>query len=549
MSYADDIRTKIYGEFCPENTVNAAIYARVSTNNEGQKESCDNQVAYAMNYIEQHPNIVLKGLYMDKGISGKNDDNRPEYQKMLKAIEDGKIQVVIIKDYSRSNRSRNSFELEDILVENDATFINLANGQIEDLEDPDAAFARHIQYLVDADYVKRQSRKGRITQKIRCDNKILSAKDCSYGYSWIRESKTIEINPREAEVVQRIFRDYVYKMKTPSRIEKELKAEGISICNASIKNILKDERYIGNFYINKVTSVLGTGRKHTKRVKLDKKDWVLCERPELRIIDDDLFTMAQRIHDMKVTVYDKPDKKETQARFQGRKLFAGKVFCPVCGRPYQHDFHDRNRTYPRYRIKSHADCPNPIHSIDEKDLIEITKRALKQTIEQQNDVCDSLEQLLSDVVKNSQNNGEEIQKLKKHLSTQQKKVDNLIDQLSEGGLTEVANIRIKEKINSITEEIDKLTITIKDKESNKLDESYVSNTMDSIRAAIADLRCFTDFDRDRILNYVERIDMPPSGDIELLLRSGQMIVANPLKTEGLSNQDNVGKLSKQGAPH
>ena len=106
MSYAEELRAKIYGDVCEENSVNAAIYARVSTNNLGQRESCDNQVAYAMDYISQHPNIQLRKVFIDDGISGKNDDNRPQYQQMLQMIRDGEIQVVIIKDYSRSWQTR-----------------------------------------------------------------------------------------------------------------------------------------------------------------------------------------------------------------------------------------------------------------------------------------------------------------------------------------------------------------------------------------------------------------------------------------------------------
>ena len=272
MSYAEELRAKIYGDVCEENYVYAAIYARVSTNNLGQKESCDNQVAYAMDYISQHPNIQLRKIFIDDGISGKNDDNRPQYQQMLQMIRDGEIQVVIIKDYSRSNRSNNSFELEDFLVENDATFINLANGRIDDLEDPDAALARHIQYLVDAKFVKDQSKKGRITHQLRCKNKILSAKDCSYGYDWHKEDKTITKNEEQADIVRRIFEDYVYRNATPASIHKALQDEGINICGRTVSNIISDERYIGKFYINKRTTKLGTGRTKSKRIKLPKEE-------------------------------------------------------------------------------------------------------------------------------------------------------------------------------------------------------------------------------------------------------------------------------------
>ena len=45
-------------------------YARVSTENEGQAESCANQIALCQEYAERHPEYILDGKYVDDGISG-----------------------------------------------------------------------------------------------------------------------------------------------------------------------------------------------------------------------------------------------------------------------------------------------------------------------------------------------------------------------------------------------------------------------------------------------------------------------------------------------
>lgn len=545
MNYAEELKKKIYGEETPENAVDAAIYARVSTTNLGQRESCNNQVAYAMDYISKHPNIKLQKIFIDDGISGKNEDNRPEYQKMLQMIRDGKIQAVIIKDYSRPNRSNNSFELEDILVENDATFINLAYGRVDDLEDPDAALARHIQYIVDANFVKAQSRKGRMTQRLRCKNKILSAKDCSYGYTWNPDDKTITINAEQAKVIQWIYEEYVYRNGTPASIHKKLNDKGIKICGRTVSNLIKDERYIGNFYINKRTTKLGTGHRKSKRIKLPKEEWVLCERPDLQIVDRELFEMAQRIHRARIAVYEKPDKEATQARFRGTHLFAGMIFCSTCGKAYQFGHADRQKALPIYRIKSHSDCTNPVRRIFEQDLEQITRQALKQIMDQHDEVCRSLETILTEIVTASQDNETEIVKLKKQRVSREKQIDNLIDQLSEGGLSEAAKNRIKNKINKITEEADRLADAIHGKESSKLDSTYVDEKMVSIRKAIADLRNFTSIDRDRILNYIDRIEMQPNGTIDLILKTGQVITISQPDTIDFPDGHSVGKLRIQ----
>ena len=526
--------------------VRVVIYARVSTDNEGQKESCSNQVELAKRYIDNHPNIKLVAIYIDDGISGKNDFTRPQYNEMLQLLSTDGFDLIITKSLSRLNRDElNSLMLNSMLIEHNATILTLEDGQIHDFEDMNSGLFHSIKYAMDAQYVKQQSINGRKAHELRCERKELSAKDCSFGYDWHKEDKAITINEEQAEVVIRIFEDYVYRFGTPTSIHTALKAEGINICGRTVQNIIKDERYIGKFYINKRETKLGTGRTKSKRIKLPKEQWVLCERPDLQIVDTDLFEMAQRIHHSRITVYEKPGKKATQAHFQGSHLYAGKIFCPICGKPYQFAYADRTKTIPMYIIKSHSDCSNPIRRIYEKDLEEITKRALKQTIDQQEEVCISLERILTEIVEASQSSEEEIVRLKKQRASKEKQLDNLIDQLSDGGLTEAAKSRIKTKINSITEDTDKLTETINDKENNKLDDSYVTEKLASIKAAIADLRNFTSIDRDRILNYIERIDMPPNGDIEILLKSGQVIIANQHTNNDFSDGDSVGKMRIQ----
>ncbi len=548
MSYAEELKQKL--QTGSTDMVRAVIYARVSTDNEGQKESCSNQVALAQGYLANHPNVKLIDTYIDDGISGKNDFTRPQYNEMLKQLSMDEFDLIITKSLSRLNRDElNSLHLNSMLIEHEATVLTLEDGQVHDFEDMNSGLLHSIKYAMDALFVKQQSINARKTQELRCKKKELSAKDCSYGYDWHHEDKTITINEDQAEIVCRIFEDYVYRNSTPSSIHRALMAEGINICKRTISNIIKDERYIGKFYINKLTSKLGTGHTKSKRIKLPKEQWVLCERPDLQIVDTDLFEMAQRIHRSRITVYEKPDKKAVQARFQGLHLYAGKIFCPICGKPYQFGYADRKKSHPIYHIKGHLDCPNPVHRIDEADMEEITRMSLKQIVEQQSEVLSSLEAILIECVEASQNNGDEIDCLKKQKTSKENQIDNLIDQLAEGGLTDVAQKRIKSKINIITDEIDNLTNSIKNKESNKLSSSYVTDKIAEIKSAIAELRNFTTIDRDRILNYIDRIELPASGDIDITFKSGQKITVKKQKLSVFSDGDSVGKKGIQDAPY
>ena len=200
-----------------------------------------------------------------------------------------------------------------------------------------------------------------------------------------------------------------------------------------------------------------------------------------------------------------------------------------------------------YHIKGHGDCPNPVRRIDEADMEEITRMALKQILNQQSEVLSSLEATLIECVEASQNSVDEINRLKKQKTSREKQIDNLIDQLADGGLTEASKKRIKSKINTITDEIDNITVSIKDKEFNRLSFSYVTDKIAEIKSAIAELRNFTTIDRDRILNYIERIELPASGDIDITLKSGQKITVKQQKPSDFSDRNSVDKKGIQNA--
>ena len=398
MTYAENIKQKLNAN--GPDSIRAVIYARVSTDLEGQKESCANQVELAMNYISKHSNIKLIDTFVDDGISGKNDFNRPRYNDMLQQISNGNIDLIITKALSRLNRDElNSLVLKGLLLKNEATVLTLEDNQIHDFEDMNSELIHSINFAIDAQYVRRQSNSGRKTQELRIQRKELSRKDCSFGYDWNKDTKTITINPDQAEVVRNIYKEYVYLNEYPSSIKRKLDEDGINLCGRTISNILQDTRYIGKFYINKKTTKLGTGRTKSKTIKIPKEQWLLVDRPDLRIISNDLFDMAQRLRKAHQTVYNRPDKKTARSYFQGFHKYAGKIFCPVCGKPYIYGFYDRAKKEPLYRVKPHNKCSNPFNRIYEADLDEIITHTLKQTISQQNEVYAQLEDILTECVK------------------------------------------------------------------------------------------------------------------------------------------------------
>lgn len=82
-----------------------AKYMRLSRDDgdEAESESIENQRDIIDNYIEEHDDLEVVSEYADDGFTGTNF-NRPGFQKMLKDIEEGRIDCIITKDLSRFGR-------------------------------------------------------------------------------------------------------------------------------------------------------------------------------------------------------------------------------------------------------------------------------------------------------------------------------------------------------------------------------------------------------------------------------------------------------------
>ena len=85
-----------------------AAYCRVSTDEEEQESSFENQVAYYTKKINENPNWQMVGIFADEGISGTQTKRRTEFLKLMKLCEEGKVDLILVKSVSRF--ARNTFD-------------------------------------------------------------------------------------------------------------------------------------------------------------------------------------------------------------------------------------------------------------------------------------------------------------------------------------------------------------------------------------------------------------------------------------------------------
>lgn len=79
-------------------------YCRVSTEEDEQANSLENQMAHYEEAIQANQNYEFAGIYSDFGISGFKE-NRPGFQAMLEAARKHEIDLIITKSVSRFCRN------------------------------------------------------------------------------------------------------------------------------------------------------------------------------------------------------------------------------------------------------------------------------------------------------------------------------------------------------------------------------------------------------------------------------------------------------------
>ena len=90
--------------FVPEK-LRVAAYARVSTEQDEQESSYEAQIDYYTDYITNHPNWELVGVFADKGITGTSTKNREGFKRMIRLALNGEIDLILTKSISRFSRN------------------------------------------------------------------------------------------------------------------------------------------------------------------------------------------------------------------------------------------------------------------------------------------------------------------------------------------------------------------------------------------------------------------------------------------------------------
>lgn len=237
-------------------------YCRVSTEEESQQSSYELQVQHYTQYIQDHENWTLQGIYADEGISGTSVMHRKQFLQMIEECKEGKINLIVTKSISRFARN----VLDCISYVRQLKLLNPPVGVFFEMEginslDPNSEMILTILSIVAQEESKQKS------DSLKWSYRRRFAKGIPVNNMWAimgydtDEQGNIFIVEKEAEIVRFMFKAYLEGKSTSDiaealTIAKVPTPKGKEVWQAGVVcNILHNEKYIGEMRMQKTVTV------------------------------------------------------------------------------------------------------------------------------------------------------------------------------------------------------------------------------------------------------------------------------------------------------
>ncbi|MCM1234448.1 MAG: recombinase family protein [Ruminococcus flavefaciens] len=209
-----------------------ALYIRLSREDGDKAESLsiNNQRLQLMEFISKEPDLQLYDTYIDDGYTGTNF-NRPDFNRLLKDIEDKNVQCVVVKDLSRLGRNMPEVSryINDYFPSKKVRFIAINDKVDKKYYDVDTSedMMIDVKNMFNGFYPKDISKKVRSTFRSKQNSGQFIGAFASFGYvKSAKDHNKLEIDEYAADIVKRIFSMYI-KGIGQNTIAKILNEEGI----------------------------------------------------------------------------------------------------------------------------------------------------------------------------------------------------------------------------------------------------------------------------------------------------------------------------------
>ena len=522
------------------------FYARVSTDQDEQINSLENQVQYYTELIQSKPNWKFVPGYVDEGISGGSTKKRDNFNRMIRDAKAGMFDFIITKEISRFSRSTlDSIKYtQELLDYNVGVFFQ--NDNINTL-DTDSEFRLVIMAGVAQDEIRKLSERLKFGFRQAIKNGHVLGNDKLYGYD--KKDCVLTVNEEEAEIIRIIFDLYGNQRLGTRTISKRLmelgytSREGNAFNTLTIRHILENPKYKGWYCGNKSQSV----DYRTKRnILLDESEWVTYPDPSIpAIVSEELWNRANALYKRR---REEMKSHSSGVSFHNRYPYSAKIYCEEHGTTFHRQVIQTKKGQQEvwqckvYRSHGRAACSAP--QIRSSDLDVILSDIFKELVRDKEKIIDSLVTVLTNIPKEV-DYGKLRCQVENEMDDLERKKNRLLDLSIAGALTVE---EFKERNDAFNAQIlechGKLTAIRQEKENRSSEELDIP----AIRQALDEALSFTgEIDTALVATILDRVVVKKEStkddihlDIFLKLGSTYEAVYTPLKhTAGITSLRNT----------
>lgn len=493
--------------------MNIAAYCRVSTDKSDQLNSLETQKQFFTEYVQRTGDHLVK-VYADEGISGTKIKNRKEFLQMMADGEHGLFDMVVVKDISRFARNtvdllQNIRRLKALGIETQFLTANMTS-------------MGNSEFVLTIFGALAQEESANTSKRIKFGKKVNAEKgrvpNIVFGYDkTIGDYFNLTINEKEAKVIRQIYQWYTEEGYGCAAISNKLNEQGSRTkrnCKWSqnaVSRILTNELYTGKIINGKqeVADFL-TGQRKEK----DETEWLVTERPELRIIDDEVFEQVQKILHSRNQAFNLNHERQSN-----KYLFSTLIKCKECGWSFRRTVRKYKNTYVRWVCSGHngkgADsCPNAV-TLDEEELIEVLQEYFSNVLKNKKKVIQYVVKEFQRVYKAKDENVEYEKELKEKLAKLKAMREKYMDMYTDDLITRQ---ELNDRIGGVRQEIERLEnelkmVTYQITKGDQLEE-LLNTTFQSIED-ITDVHQMTNTQLKKI---IEKIEVDKDGNVDIYLK-------------------------------
>lgn len=513
--------------------MNIAAYCRVSTDKEDQLNSLETQKEFFLEYTKRTGDNLIK-LYADEGISGTKIKNRKEFQRMLADAEKGLFDMVVVKDISRFARNtvdllQSVRKLKSLGIETQFLTANMTS-------------MGNSEFVLTIFGALAQEESANTSKRIKFGKKMNAEKgrvpNIVFGYDkTIGDYFNLSINENEAMAIRQIFQWYTEEGYGGSKIANMLNERGIKTKRGnnwsqnSVCRILTNEIYTGKIINGKeeIADFL-TGQRKEK----DESEWLVTIRPELRIIEDEVFDKAQDIlkgrHD---------SFKITHERQSNKYLFSTLIKCKECGWSFRRTVRQYKNTYVRWVCSGHngkgADsCPNAV-TVDEEELIQALQEYFQEILGKKKKVINYVIKEFQRVYKAKDENIEYEKQLNAELNRLRKSREKYMDMYTDDL---ISREELNEKIGGMRKEIERLENELKMVSYHLTKGEQLEAILNSTFKQLEDITDVHEMTNAQLKCLIQKIEVDKEENVDIYLRLiGDLGLDEAVLIEGTENSE------------